>query len=189
MLIYVDQSNDSLIRGNILYKCCYEFLDAGAIYGGRDKSTTGVAVRDNIFWEIGQRSGWTSSDPTPAGVYWDDYGMIECPITGNLFVNCATGVEWWFTNTEVSNNIFDNCLRAMWGGGTGTTFSNNQYRNIASNIPQGGIPFTADPNLPFYLPNEQLRILSEQHPNKLPKECTEKIDWLGRINADTNWLF
>lgn len=188
MVIYADQSNDSLIRGNIFYNCCYEFLDAGAIYGGRDQTTTGIVVQDNTFWNIGRRNGWTSSDPSPAGVYWDDYGMPGCPIIGNLFVNCGTGVEWWFTNTQVTDNIFDDCLRGMWGGATGTIFSNNQYRNVASNIPQGGVPFTEDPDLPFYLTDEELKTLSEQYPNNLPKECTEKVDWLGRINAGTNWL-
>lgn len=179
--IYVDASNDCLLRGNVFHNLCFDVRDAGAVYGGRDPDTRGVRVENNTFWKIGNPA--ISHDQ--AGVYWDDDGMVDCPIVGNLFVECTHGIKGTILQCEVSGNVFDNCY-GMIGTGyeRGSTFKDNAYRAVSTHLCYGATAFTENPSRPFYWTDRALKSQASRSASQNPRPGNDRLSWLARVAAN-----
>ncbi|OZI08563.1 hypothetical protein BWI93_08630 [Siphonobacter sp. BAB-5385] len=112
------QGNNHLIENNYFKNLCKEFSDIGALYTGRDLSSTGTIILNNVFEDI------TSDNPYRiAAVYMDD-GAGGITIKNNLFVNCGTKSSNGFgavhinggSNNSILNNIFIDCSKIITGG-------------------------------------------------------------------------
>ncbi len=103
--------NDHIITNNKIETVCYGFSDMGAIYTGRDPSSTGSSITNNLFKNI-----YNEHSNMIAAVYMDD-GSGGINVTNNLFDNCGSKYESGFggvhinggANNLLKNNIFINC--------------------------------------------------------------------------------
>ena len=107
--------NNHYIANNKIKRVCWHYGDQGAIYTGRDPSSTGTIIHNNLFDSI--------CNPGHAGasisaVYIDDQsGGIT--VSQNLFQNCGGGHGAVHVNgggySTFLNNIFLNCALSFSG--------------------------------------------------------------------------
>lgn len=81
------QGNDHTTQGNTIHDVCYEALDSGSVYSGRDYTYRGNRVVNNSFYNINSFYG---NDVN--AVYLDDL-MSGWTIVGNNFTNVSFALQ------------------------------------------------------------------------------------------------
>ncbi len=107
----VFSGNNHLIANNLIRNVCTGYSDMGAIYTGRDPSSTGDTIRNNFFDHVLDSIG------VVAAVYMDDGsgGMI---VDQNIFYACGSGnfgavhINGGGDN-RFNNNLFVECPKAF----------------------------------------------------------------------------
>jgi len=128
--------NNHQISNNRIENMCSEFSDIGAIYTGRDPSSTGTIIRDNYFNNIGN-----NLTNMVAALYIDD-GSGGFKIENNVFQ--ASGYSGkdalgaihinGGTNNLIRNNIFIDCPKAYSSISWTKQKWDNTYRGDATNL-------------------------------------------------------
>ncbi|MCE7059701.1 right-handed parallel beta-helix repeat-containing protein [Dyadobacter sp. CY343] len=109
------QGNDHVISYNNISDVCQEFGDVGAIYTGRDPSSTGTMIIHNLFGKI-----QNEASPLVTAIYIDD-GSGGFSIANNIFLESGTTKSNGFgaihinggSHTNIDNNVFLNCRKAF----------------------------------------------------------------------------
>ncbi len=107
--------NNHIISYNHIRKVATGFSDIGAVYTGRDPSSTGTIIEYNLFDSITNRPEYAV-----AAVYIDD-GSGGMNVTGNIFYKCGNTVKKGFGavhingghNNYFKNNYFIDCEKAF----------------------------------------------------------------------------
>lgn len=108
------RGNDHIIKNNYISNVCSDYYDMGAVYTGRDPSSTGTLIENNLFYHVISKRG------SVAAVYVDD-GSGGIQVKNNLFVECggisssglgAIHIHGGGDN-YMNNNIFINCKIAF----------------------------------------------------------------------------
>ena len=103
--------NNHYIAYNHIKNTCQWFSDMGAIYTGRDPSSTGEIIFNNFFENIGNPQGVNSA------VYMDD-GSGGMTVNQNLFYNSGSNGHGAIhvnggSDNKFENNIFIECALAF----------------------------------------------------------------------------
>jgi hypothetical protein len=118
--------NNHIIQNTVIANVCMEFGDMGAVYTGRDPSSTGTIIRNNIFDSIvNKHSGMI------AAVYLDD-GTEGIKVLSNLFNKCGSSRDDGFGAIMIhgggfnvlESNIFTECGRAV----SNTPWTNERWK-------------------------------------------------------------
>lgn len=107
--------NDHEIAFNSISNVVKEINDQGAVYTGRDPSSTGTTIHDNLFFDITSKRGFSV-----AAVYIDD-GSGGISVNRNIFRNCGSSGTIKFGAIHINgggdnhfdNNFFIDCDRAV----------------------------------------------------------------------------
>jgi len=107
--------NNHEIVFNHFTKVVTEISDQGAVYTGRDPSSTGTIIRDNFFNNVKSDFGYSA-----AAVYIDD-GSGGIRVLNNVFYNSGSSGEFRFGavhingggNNSLENNYFITCERGI----------------------------------------------------------------------------
>jgi len=107
--------NNHFIANNRIIRVCTDFSDMGAIYTGRDPSSTGTVIENNLFEEINNNF----SDMI-AAVYIDD-GSGGILVNKNVFFKCGGKSVNGFgavhinggADNQLKNNVFIDCAKAL----------------------------------------------------------------------------
>ena len=127
------KGNDHIIRNNYISGVCRDYYDMGAVYTGRDPSSTGTIIENNYFYQIRSKRG------AVAAVYVDD-GSGGIRVKNNLFVesggNSSTSLGAVHvhggSNNFFENNIFIQCKKAY----SNTPWSNEKWKSMYISNPQ-----------------------------------------------------
>ncbi|KEO71826.1 right-handed parallel beta-helix repeat-containing protein [Anditalea andensis] len=119
--------NDHLIENNHIRNAANGFNDTGAIYTGRDPSSTGTLIRNNLFEDIG-----TDTGKAVAALYFDD-GASGFQVYGNIFYNCGHSTNPFGAvhihgggDNVFTNNIFADTYRAF----SNTPWTVEKWKNV-----------------------------------------------------------
>jgi hypothetical protein len=123
--------NDLVIAYNHIKHVLYHITDAGAVYTGRDPSTTGNSITSNYFENIGSDLGASTT-----AIYLDD-GTSGTEVDNNIFDKCGTGGTYNFgavhinggTENTLKNNQFIDCQRAY----SHTPWKDQDWKDLISN--------------------------------------------------------
>ncbi len=93
--------NDNQIAGNRIHDVMLETGDCGAIYAGRDWTTHGNMIRNNLIHDLpGSEHRWQN------GVYLDDMAS-GIAVEGNIFYRCNLGMlVGGGRHLSIRNNLF-----------------------------------------------------------------------------------
>ncbi|KAA0988877.1 right-handed parallel beta-helix repeat-containing protein [Dyadobacter aurulentus] len=108
------KGNNHQIINNHIYNVCGVYDDIGAVYTGRDPSSAGTKITDNLFENIGY-----NGNGRVAAIYIDD-GSGGITISGNTFFKTGPRDLKDFgaiqinggSDNKMRNNIFINCSKA-----------------------------------------------------------------------------
>ena len=123
--------NDHLIEGNHISRVVTETNDAGAIYTGRDWTTRGTVIRNNLLQNITPRLVGTVS---VKGVYLDDQAS-GTTISGNVFANVSRAVFiGGGRDNVVEHNLFVASSPAIFADNRGTTWQREQTQDARGTL-------------------------------------------------------
>jgi hypothetical protein len=124
--------NDHEIAFNHFTKVVTEISDQGAVYTGRDPSSTGTVIHDNFFDNVKSDFGYSAT-----AVYIDDRsGGIR--VLNNIFYNSGSSGEFSFGavhingggNNSLENNYFIYCEKGIsmnvWSASKWTQYINDK---------------------------------------------------------------
>ena len=115
--------NDHLIDSNHISNVAYETNDVGAIYTGRDWTTRGTVITNNLFQNIYPRLPGTIS---VMGVYLDDQAS-GTTVRGNVFANVTRAVFiGGGRDNVVEHNLFVASSPAIFADNRGSTWQREQ---------------------------------------------------------------
>ena len=106
--------NDHVISYNKISDVCRDINDQGAVYTGRDPSSTGTSIMSNLFYNI------KGLNRSVAAVYIDD-GSGGINVSNNIFLDCGSSGPYQFGaihingggNNTFLKNIFLKCERGV----------------------------------------------------------------------------
>jgi len=115
--------NEHRIEGNHISNVVTETNDAGAIYTGRDWTTRGTVIHNNLLQNIYPRLPGTVS---VMGVYLDDQAS-GTTISGNVFANVTRAVfVGGGRDNTIDHNLFVASSPAIFADNRGTTWQREQ---------------------------------------------------------------
>jgi hypothetical protein len=124
--------NDHEIAFNHFTKVVTEISDQGAVYTGRNPSSTGTIIHDNFFDNVKSDFGYSA-----ASVYIDD-GSGGIIVLNNIFYNSGSSGEFSFGavhingggNNSLENNYFISCEKGIsmnvWSASKWKQYINNK---------------------------------------------------------------
>lgn len=159
------KGNDHLISDNKIRRVVQTARDSGAIYSGRDWSTYGTVIENNLFEDIDNEhsSQAHSAESATKGIYLDDAvsGII---IRRNLFVNTPWAV---FINGGKDNRVESN----IFVGSKPPVFASGLLMYLGDRY----LPPTSVPQLVLSELERDGSKLVDRHPQLWRERATRKI--------------
>jgi len=166
--------NDLTIAFNHIYRVLDHMTDAGALYTGRDPSTTGNLISNNFFDNI-----TNTFNASICAVYLDD-GSSGMEVDGNVFYKAGTAGSYNFGAVHINggsdnifrNNYFIDCHQAF----SNSQWNDKQWKELISN-----------PTKRF---NADVDMRSEAFTRKYPylKKVDDSVNLVNRQNISFNTL-
>ncbi len=120
--------NDHVIEDNFFGDLLDETGDGGAVYGGRDWSSRGTQIRNNLFYKIHGEGNVEN------GVYLDDQ-LSGTTIEKNAFVDCRLGLMiGGGRDNVVRDNLFYDCDKAMHLDARGLSWRAYGYEELKKSL-------------------------------------------------------
>ncbi|MBS1705387.1 MAG: right-handed parallel beta-helix repeat-containing protein [Armatimonadetes bacterium] len=115
------EGNNHTIENNQFFRLCMETEDCGALYFGRDITSRGMVVRNNLFQDIVGRIDKpnNSASHIVGGLYLDDL-YCGATVENNVFRRVGIGIHiGGGRENTIENNVFENNRTAIYADARG----------------------------------------------------------------------